>query len=420
MTAVTPPGPLSTRSASQRHRCDVDHAGMSRLPVGTGRSTDAHAADAGRAAARLAVDGLDGAEPGLVLVWTSTRYEPAELLAGVREVTGDAPVVGASSAGQLCDGSFLPREAGVVVVVLGAGTYRFGTALVTDVRGDGDAAGRRLAREAIAAAGPDRTPHGTLLLLTVGLTGNLESILSGVHHVAGAAVPVVGGAAAVDRWGVPPYVLHGGQAHVDAAVAVWIGGDRPLTVVSGHGWEPVGLPMLVTRVDGQTVHELGGRPAMQVYEEFLRSADPSAGTAAAAVPGAASDDDEAHLLGLVEPDGSLLVRTVYSEDGDLRTFAQIPPYSAVQVVRGDADRLLAVSEDVVRAAFAGAAEPAVLLVFSCTARMDLFGERAPEEAERLQAAAGSVPTAGFYTFGEFARTTSASGYHNATVVAVAL
>ena len=37
-----------------------------------------------------------------------------------------------------------------------------------------------------------------------------------------------------------------------------------------------------------------------------------------------------------------------------------------------------------------------------------------------QAAAGSIPTFGFYTYGEFARNRSVAGHHNATVAALAL
>ncbi len=65
-------------------------------------------------------------------------------------------------------------------------------------------------------------------------------------------------------------------------------------------------------------------------------------------------------------------------------------------------------------------DASVLLVFSCIARLDILGDRGPEEAACLQAAAGPVPVFGIYTYGEFARTTSVAGYHNATVTAIAL
>jgi hypothetical protein len=52
--------------------------------------------------------------------------------------------------------------------------------------------------------------------------------------------------------------------------------------------------------------------------------------------------------------------------------------------------------------------------------MDLLRGREGEEAALLHKAAGPVATFGFYTYGEFARTTGVSGYHNATITALAL
>jgi hypothetical protein len=61
-----------------------------------------------------------------------------------------------------------------------------------------------------------------------------------------------------------------------------------------------------------------------------------------------------------------------------------------------------------------------LLAFSCAARAMIFRDRAPEEAARLQAAAGDIPTFGFYCCAEFARTAGVLGTHNATLTALAL
>jgi hypothetical protein len=52
--------------------------------------------------------------------------------------------------------------------------------------------------------------------------------------------------------------------------------------------------------------------------------------------------------------------------------------------------------------------------------LELLARRGPEEAERMQRCAGPVLTVGFYTYGEFARTVSVAGYHNATLTAIAL
>src|SRR5690554_2506518 len=107
---------------------------MTRLRSGSGSSTLDDSAAAGRAAASTAATGLQGAEPALVVVYSSIRYDLSALLAGVREVTGDALLVGATSSGQLRDGEFLPPDAGVVVLVMSAGPYTFRTAAVTGIR----------------------------------------------------------------------------------------------------------------------------------------------------------------------------------------------------------------------------------------------------------------------------------------------
>ena len=101
------------------------------------------------------------------------------------------------------------------------------------------------------------------------------------------------------------------------------------------------------------------------------------------------------------------------------TFTELPPFSAVNIMSGREDDLLGVTGPVVAEALEGR-DASVLLMVSCAARHEVLGSRIAEEAERFQAAAGSVPTFGFYTYGEFARNRSVAGHHNATIAALAL
>jgi hypothetical protein len=43
-----------------------------------------------------------------------------------------------------------------------------------------------------------------------------------------------------------------------------------------------------------------------------------------------------------------------------------------------------------------------------------------EEVARIRAHADGAPVAGFYTYGEFARTRGVNGFHNQTLVVLAL
>jgi hypothetical protein len=198
-------------------------------------------------------------------------------------------------------------------------------------------------------------------------------------------------------------------------VAVWVASDHPLRVVSGHGWEPISLPMMVTHTEGSVVDRIDGRSATEVFREHIRSDAESQGSGVR--PGGWHSS---HAFGLIEPDGSMLIRGAYVDDADvLRTFIPLPPYAAVQVVSSGPDAVLDVVDSLVESAVEGQ-DAAVLLGFSCVARLDLLGDRAGEEPKRLQAAAGAVHTAGFYTYGEFARTVGVAGVHNATFTAIAL
>lgn len=387
------------------------------LRAGIGTSDADDPTTAGRSAVAAALARLGDATPTLLVVFASVRYDLPRLLAAVREAAGPAEVVGATSSGHLHEGRLAAPGTEVAVLALAGDRYRFGVASVTGVRADAYQAGRTLARQAREAARAADSPHGALLVLVDGLAGAQQTLLNGIYRVSGASVPVVGGAAGDDRKLRSTFVFHGDQVLSDAAVAVWLASDQPVRVVCRHGWQPVGLPMLVTRVDGPVVHEIAGRPARDVFEENFRCEGPPH-ELVWKMPGGYYS---AGAFGLIEPDGSLLIRGAFIDpDGVIRTFAPLPTYSAVHLVSCRQEDLLETTDEIAELALGENADPAVLLTFSCVARLDILRDRGGEEAARLQAAAGAVPTFGFYTYGEYARTRGVAGYHNATIAAVAL
>jgi hypothetical protein len=387
------------------------------IAAGIGSSTEADASTAGREAAEQALAGLSGQTPALVIVYASVVYDLPALLAAIRAVTGDAPQVGATTAGHFHEGEFVGPGSGVEVLALTSGPYRFGVAAREGLAaGDPEELGRRLVSAARAAAAPGAHNHAAVLLLTDGLAGRQQRLLNGIYEVTGAAVPVIGGAAADDYAFRETFIFEGGRVLRDAAAAVWISSDRPLKVVSKHGYRPMSLPMLVTRAEGLCVSQIAGRPAQEVYREAVRD------EGSAMRPSAHVGQVREHPLGVIQPDGSHLIRIIRMDDDnghDLFTFAELPPFAAINVMTGHADDILGVAEPIVSEALAGC-EAGVVLMFSCAARYEVLGDRVAEEALLFQHAAGAVPTFGFYTYGEFARNRSVAGQHNATVAALAL
>jgi hypothetical protein len=386
-----------------------------RLETASGSSEAHDAAEAGRAAATEAITGLHGATPALVIVYASVRYDLPTLIGAIRAVTGDTPLVGETSSGHFRGRLLTDPAAGVAVLALTAGPYRFAIASVEGLSARAEELGAQLARTTRSAFGDSRSGYAALMVFVDGLALDQEALVAGIHGVTGSAVPVVGGAAGDDRQLAETFVFHDDRVLSDAAVGVWIDSHHPVPVTVGHGWHPIGLPLLVTKVDGVVVHEIAGRPAREVFEEHIRRGDPSSGDHVRA-----NGYYSTHAFGLIDPNGAHLIRGVMmGADGLIRTFAPLPVYSAIQIMACDEDDLLAMSDDVAARSVTGR-DASVLLVFSCVARLDILRDRGAEEPTRLQAAAGNVPVFGIYTYGEFARTNSVAGYHNATVATVAL
>lgn len=386
-----------------------------RIRAGTGFSGPGDAFEAGRTAAAGAMGGLGGADPALVVVFATPRFDLPALLAGVRSVTGSALLVGSTGSGEIVAGRYLGFGGGVGVLALTAGPFRFFAASLGDLpEGDLDATGRSLARAAREGAGP--SPHAAALLITDSLLGDLQQFVQGVYRVAGANVALVGGGAGDEQRFVESSVFHDGQVLHRGALVLWIASERPLRCVTRHGWTPVGAPLLVTRAEGTQILELGGRPAAAAFEAELGLTEPLA--AEAFWP-----TSILHPFGLAQPDGTHVLRVARSKDalGTLTIQGCVPAVgSVVQVMAGSPDSLLGIVGEVVEAALEDQPAASVLLVFSCAARAMILGERAPEEASRLQEAAGTVPTFGFYCCAEFARTSGVLATHNATLTAIAL
>ena len=84
------------------------------IGYGLGKGEDSFAT--GFEAARQALAGIRTAAPSLVTVFASVRYDLPELLRGVADALGeDVPIVGATTAGEICNG---PQQGSAVVTIL--------------------------------------------------------------------------------------------------------------------------------------------------------------------------------------------------------------------------------------------------------------------------------------------------------------
>jgi hypothetical protein len=373
--------------------------------LGVGRSSAEDAGSAGAEAARAALQ-RDDAE--LLIVFCSHRYDLPTVVAAIAAESG-APLIGCSTAGEIATGG--PGDAGVVVVALGGPGFTVRTAAAA-------AGPLRDAGAEVAAAVAELEPreHRALLLLSDGLAGDQQEIVRGAHAVLGGGVPLVGGCAGGDDVR-RSFAVQAGELVQSSVVGAAIGSDAPLGIGVRHGWRRVGEPMLVTRSEGTTVLELDGRPALDAYlGRFDADVAPDTFVTFALT----------RPLGMARGRGEHQARHICGADFDRRSLqciAEVPEGATVWLMEGDEASVLdatdAACADALEA-LAGAA-PLGLLAFDCIARRAVLGGDALfTEVGRIAEQAGGAPIAGFYTYGEIARTRGVSGFHNQTLVVLAV
>jgi len=367
-----------------------------------GRSAHPDAAAAGREAARSALAGNDDAR--LLLVFASGSYDLPALAAEVGAVAAGVPVVGCSSAGEI-DASG-PGTDSVVVLALGGEGLAISTTAVSAAADPRDAG----ARAAACVGDVAGAAHRVLLLLTDGPSHRQPAIVRGAYSVAGAGVPLVGGMGGQPRHGEGPSLIYGGTILEDAVIGVAIGSDAPLAVGVRHGWRPVGDPMLVTGAADGRLLELDGRPAAAVYRERIGGHQPVEVTLA-------------HPLGMGRRVGEAHVRWVGDDDAaDGSLSSAVPAGALVWVMESDAEGVQLATDAACREALdgLGGEDARALVVFDCNARLLFLGDGVGDEVDRILGHAGDAAVAGLYTYGEIARTRGTAGFHQQTLVVLAM
>ena len=376
-------------------------------------------ADSYRAGAEAAAAALRQREAKLVVVLASVRHDLPRLLAGVNYVAGDAPVIGCTTAGEIGPGG--PFDGSVMVAALGGAGFSVTTAAELHVSGRQREAGELLATRTTGLAGDPERPYSALVILTDGLTREQGVILRGAYEVVGAGVPLFGGAAADSFRMERTSQFHGREVLSDGAVAAYLCSDSPLAVSIGHGWSKVGDEMIVTSAEGGRILELDHQPALDAYLDRLGAPaeayhDPSA-FQGFALP---------RPVGVQRRSGEEVVN--FSSEAGLADRSlgggiSIPQGSVLWPMVGTKAAILdAVSRTCAEALKGlGGRPPVGYLTFSCAALRAVLGDEGiAEEGARLAAHTDGSPYAGFYTYGEIARVRGIEGFHNQTIVVLAL
>lgn len=375
-------------------------------------SADRTAREAG---AQAADEALLHDDAKLLIVFCSESHDLRAVLGQIRARSAGVPLIGCTTAGEIATNG--PGDAGVVVAALGGDGFAIEAAAARGASHDLRAAGACAAR--CVPSDEDR-PYRALLLLTDGLAGDQQEIVRGAYGVLGAGVPLVGGCAGDDLRMTRTFQLHCDEVLTDAVVAAGIASDAPLGIGVRHGWRRVGEPMLVTSSAGNWVYSLDDRPALDVYLEHLDAGTDCSDEAALARLALT------HPLGLSGHSGEEQVRFIGGGDlaeRSLSCIAEVPQGGLVWIMEGDAESVLSATDAACGDSLAAldGRPPLGMLAFDCIARRGVLGDQGIRaEIDRVAAGAAGAPVAGFYTYGEIARTHGMRGFHNQTLVVLTI
>jgi hypothetical protein len=302
-------------------------------------------------------------------------------------------VIGCSTAGEIFGTALTDHSLSVAVVRFEHGTRVATAAASVSVQAESFAAGESIARQLQDPA------LRAVVLLSDGLNVNGSELVRGLNLVLPSDVVVTGGLAGDGSRFQRTWVMHEGAARSNMVCAAGLYGDN---VTIGHGskggWDNFGPERLVTRSQGNVLVELDGRPALELYKEYL-------GDLASGLP----------ATGLLFPlalranatDEKSLVRTILAVDeaNQSMTFAgDVPEGALARLMRANFDRLIdgaCEAGSLAGVPHTGHTDDTSAIAISCVGRRLVLGERAEEEIEAtLEVLPARTRQIGFYSYGE--------------------
>jgi small ligand-binding sensory domain FIST len=376
--------------------------------VGAGISTGHDPLGAGVEATQAAAAELDGARADLALVFASGTHlaAPEAMLEGVHSVLAPRALIGCGAGGVLGAQRELESETAVAVWAAAFGGSGAAKAFHATMRGD--------MSEPQLEGLPELDGAGAAIMLSDPYSFPTDVAL--VELAAGApAVPVLGGIASARTREGAGALFFGEQVCEEGAVGVSLHEIEMLPCVS-QGAAPVGRELTITAAEGNVIHELAGRPALETVERIIAELAPRERTLVAG----------GLLIGIVidggKPEyeqGDFLVRGVLGADPESGSLVVGAAVRDGQVVRLHARDAQSADEDLRRAlrlrvaAMAGTT-PAGALVFSCNGRGRAMFGASDHDAVAVHQELAGAPAAGFFAAGEIGPVGGRSFLHGFT------
>lgn len=368
------------------------------LNVGVGWSNKADAYQSGKASAEMALKEL-GAKAEFVLAFCTVDYETASFLKGIKEVAGDAPLMGCTSfTGILTPGGFIHQAGGVGgVMFLASPEMGFGVG-ASEIGDDPRSAGQRAARAAIAQAGKHASDPVSAFFM-IAPPGVEETLIKGIEDVVG-RVPMVGGSAADNTIEGYWKEFANDDIYANGVIVGVLYSELPFGIGYTGYYKPTDKQGIITKVkDKRTLVEIDGRKALEVYAGWRGM------KTSALLGGKLLNASIVAPIGVRDISGDLWwIRHPLNGNDDMSMTlgSDLAEGTAVTMMEATLDEIARGASEAVKMALADlGGEAGAVLLCHCGGRAAALGpERMEKVAADVKETLGDIPFIGYCTFNE--------------------
>lgn len=302
----------------------------------------------------------------------------------------DAELVGCSTGGEIANDEVLDNS--VVAVALSFNKTEIKTASASvESNNDSFEAGHKIAKEL------KQKGLKNVFVLSDGTNVNGSDLVRGMYDVFDSNVIVTGGLAGDAADFEKTLVGLNNKPAPKQIVAVGFYGEN-ISIGYGSigGWDVFGPERKITRSEGNILYELDGKPALDLYKEYLGEDEIKE------LPGSAL----LFPLSIYPADNpeNTIVRTVVGIDEKAKSMifaGDVPEGYIAQLMHGNFDNLVDGAAKAAESALSGNKNSALALLVSCIGRKLLLGQRISDETEAIsEVFNNNIPTIGFYSYGE--------------------
>jgi small ligand-binding sensory domain FIST len=365
------------------------------IRAGVGHSQRQSTEDAVKDAASAALQQAGATRADLAMIFFTADHagHPRELVSSLTHSVGTDCVVGSSGAGVLTGKGEIEGGSGVAVLVIAAEEIVGRPFIFEPLRGNEANLGASFG-EFLASTQDEAS---LMILLPDSYNGNPQPLLASMARKAGFH-PVVGAGSTENGAAGATFQLCGEKLATNAIAGAYLSGDFNLHVDITQGCQPISPPMVITKAEGNLIHEINQRPALEVFARLLKGplAEDLRRALMVLFVGLPANREENSVAA-----GKYLVRNIVGLDGEKGVIGVADQVSEGEAMifamrdgeraRGDLDQMLQRQAQTL-----GGKQPALGWYFNCCARgSSLYG--IPDiDAAYIRRALGDFPLIGMF------------------------